>query len=258
MGLFDFLRGSPAQSAGDSAAAATAEARRATSEQSLKDGGLPTNAEDRLRHQRASQNLPSHLWTSDLSVAELALTQQVGYEPLGQVMGASIYQVGFQWRTQNWRNAAWLNGASYELDAVSRAFTDARQLAVSRLRQEATLLGADGVVGVRLQQKSSDWMLGSAEFQADRHRDSNCAIPQLAMKAISRFCARFSGQEFWKLKCAGYRPAGAGGRQLHLLLHPRLVDAKRHHRRHFRNRKLEQPGVTRIHPVALHRARDRA
>lgn len=203
MGFFDFLRGDPV----DQAARDAAQQRQQESQDALERGGLPLNAVERLQHQRETQKLPTHLWTSDLSVAELALVQDVGYEPLGQVMGASIYHVGFQWRSQTWRNSARLGGISYELDVLSAAFSQARQLAVGRLQQEAKLLGADGVVGVRLERRNSDWGGDSVEFQAIgtaiRERQTAHLAP-----AESPFVCALSGQDFWKLKQSGIRPVG--------------------------------------------------
>ena len=203
MGFFDFLRRDPV----DSEAREAALQRQQQSQAMLERGGLPLSAVERLQHQRDTQKLPSHLWTSDLSVSELALVKNAGFEPLGQVMGASIYHVGFQWRTQNWRNNSWQTGVSYELDVLSTAFSNARQLAVGRLQQEAQLLGADGVVGVHLQRKSSDWGGDSVEFQAigtairERH-----APPR--REGIAPFLCALSGQNFWKLKQSGVVPVG--------------------------------------------------
>src|SRR5579871_3336166 len=73
------------------------EARLEASLQSLAQGGLPLDAVDRLREQAARQGTPGQFFTSDLSVNELMLVGQAGYEPLGQVMGSSIYHLGWQW-----------------------------------------------------------------------------------------------------------------------------------------------------------------
>lgn len=200
MGFFDFLRGDPEAEAAREAAQQLQE----QSQESLRRGGLPIHAVERLKHQRETQSLPSHLWTSDLSVPELALVQDAGFEPLGQVMGASIYHVGLQWRTQNWRNNVWQSGASYELDTLSAAFSSARALAVSRLQQEAQLLGASGVVGVRLERKNSDWSGDSVEFQA-----IGTAIRERgAPPDETPFLCALSGEDFWKLHQSGVVPVG--------------------------------------------------
>lgn len=206
MRLFDFLRGDPAEQAEREAANARREAEVQRAEESLeqlKRGGLPLNAVDRLKHQRASQKLPTHLWTSDLSVTEMALVHDAGFDPLGQVMGASIYHVGWQWTSQGWRNY----NVSFELEVLSAAFSNARQLALGRLVQEAQLLGAHGVVGVRLQRRSTDWSMGSVEFQAIGTAIRERGRPEPAEGEWPFLCA-LSGQDFWKLKQSGVTPVG--------------------------------------------------
>src|SRR5690348_3753691 len=96
--------------------------RREASQQSLAQGGLPLNAIDRLREQAGRQNTPGHIFTGDLSVNELMLIRQAGYEPLGQVMGSSIYHIGWQW-TPMW------TGSSTELTVLTQSFYNARHLA---------------------------------------------------------------------------------------------------------------------------------
>ena len=92
--------------------------RQEASRESLIGGGLPLNAIDRLREQASRQGTPQHLFTGDLCVNELGLIENAGYEPLGQVMGSSIYHVGWQWMpTRSW--------ASGELEVLTRAFYSA-------------------------------------------------------------------------------------------------------------------------------------
>src|SRR4051812_46570008 len=98
MGLFNWLGGDKEEAE----AKRFREARAEESQQRLKAGGLPLNAVERLQEQRQRQDTPQHFWTSDLTVSELALVHNAGFEPLGQVMGSSVYHVGFQWRSQNW------------------------------------------------------------------------------------------------------------------------------------------------------------
>ena len=51
---------------------------------------LPQHAKERLIQMR--QN---HFFTSDLSVNEFLLVKEVGFDPLGLVMGSSIYHIGY-------------------------------------------------------------------------------------------------------------------------------------------------------------------
>ena len=93
---------------------------------------LPEGASHRL------EELEHGLFTSDLSVNEFLLIKEVGFHPLGFVMGSSIYHTGIQ--TRKW-------GQSQELTKLTGAMYDARELAMTRMEEEAAELGADGVVG---------------------------------------------------------------------------------------------------------------
>jgi uncharacterized protein YbjQ (UPF0145 family) len=137
-------------------------------------------------------------FTSDLSVDEFLLVEQVGFEALGLVMGSSIYHVGFQW--QKW-------SVSQELPVLTKAMFDARELAMTRMEEEADLLGGDGVVGVRLVFKEYAMEEGVLEFQAIgtaiRHRERTGSF---RTKDNRPFTSDLSGQDLWKLVRAGYRP----------------------------------------------------
>ena len=166
------------------------------SRRSLEAGDLPIQAQRRLSEEM-EQGHP--LFTSDLSVNEFALTRNAGYVPLSQVMGSSIYQVGWQWaRTYSWDTAA------YELTTVSNAHQHAAQLALGRLEQEAELLKAHGVVGVRLNTRDYEWGQNLIEYTAigTAIRLTDTPPPQRP------FLSDLSGQEFWTLLQAGYYPDG--------------------------------------------------
>ncbi len=180
--------------------------RQEASQRSLEQGGLPLNAVDRLRAQAARQGTPGQLFTSDLSVNELALTRETGYEPLGQVMGSSVYHVGWQWMPMS----SWSSG---ELTVMTEAFYQARHRALDRLRQEAQLLGATGVVGVHLEHKEYEWGPAMLEFAAigTAIRETTAVgqgAPGTSDAAPTPFLSDLSGQDFWKLRQAGFRPVG--------------------------------------------------
>src|SRR6266702_3342110 len=166
------------------------------SRRSLEAGGLPIQAQRRLSEEMAQEH---PLFTSDLSVNEFALARNAGYVPLSQVMGSSIYQVGWQWpRSYSW------NTVATELTTVSNAHQHAAQLALGRLEQEAVLLKAHGVVGVRLTTRDYEWGQNLLEYTAigTAIRLPNTPLPQRP------FLSDLSGQEFWTLLQAGYYPAG--------------------------------------------------
>ena len=159
--------------------------------------GLPAHALERLRDMRPDQ--PGALFTSDLSVDELLLVREAGFEPLGLVVGSSIYHIGMQ--NSNW-------GQNQELGVLTAAMYHARELATTRLDEEADALGADGVVGVRLDIGRYEWGSDLAEFiaigTAVHARDGR----SWRNAQGKPFTSDLSGQDFWKLRHAGYMPAG--------------------------------------------------
>src|ERR1700736_5329887 len=106
--------------------------------QNLAAEGVPEDAMRRLAQLKPGKG---SIFTSDLTVNEFLLVREVGFRPLGLVLGTSIYHVGLQF-------GRW--GRNQELDVLSQAMYHARELAMGRMEAEADALGADGVVGVRL------------------------------------------------------------------------------------------------------------
>lgn len=104
----------------------------------------------------------SKLFTSDLSGQEFWLVLDKGYVPLGFVMGNCVYHV----RVQNMLQSIAKLGQSYELTQFTEALYQARELAMSRMEAEAERLGADGVVGVRLEISERNWGESIVEFTA--------------------------------------------------------------------------------------------
>ena len=139
------------------------------------------------------------LFTSDLSVNEFLLVEDAGFDPLGLVVGSSIYHIGYQ--QSSWRQ-------SQEMDVLSQAMYHARELAMTRMEEEADSLGADGVVGVRLDIGRYEWGEHMAEFiaigTAIKHREG-----KLHRAPNGRpFTSDLNGQDFWTLMRAGHRPVG--------------------------------------------------
>ena len=158
---------------------------------------LPKHALERLEGLR-SQNHPDGVFTSDLSVNEFLLVREVGFEPIGMVVGSSIYHIGYQ--QANWRN-------NEEMQVLSQAMYHARELAMARMEEEAKALGAQGIVGVRLEVGRYEWGPDLAEFMAvgtavaARDRSQDYRLPN-----GTPFTSDLSGQDFWTLLKAGYRP----------------------------------------------------
>jgi uncharacterized protein YbjQ (UPF0145 family) len=166
------------------------------SQRSIEAGGLPIQAQRRLSQE---MQVGHPLFTSDLSANEFSLARNQGYSALSQVMGSSIYHVGWQFV----RNYSW-DTRSFELTTVSNAHQHAAQLALSRLEQEAALLKAHGVIGVRLTTRDYEWGQNLLEYTAigTAIRLDNTPPPQRP------FLSDLSGQDFWTLLQAGYYPDG--------------------------------------------------
>lgn len=148
------------QTGTDASQAGLTPEQEAEQEQSLariEEGHITLGAERRLRELREHGGL----FTSDLTVSGFALCHQLGLRPLSQVMGSSIYQVGYQQET--W--PIMLGGSIMtELDTLSDAWNEVRRRALNRLEEEATHAGADAVVGVQLRTDAHDWAMGAIEY----------------------------------------------------------------------------------------------
>jgi uncharacterized protein YbjQ (UPF0145 family) len=114
-------------------------------------------------------------------------------------MGSSIYHVGWQYA----RKYSW-NTVAEELSTISQAHQHAAQLALGRLEQEAILLHAHGVIGVRFTQRDYEWGSKLIEYTAI---GTAIRLPNAPLSPRP-FLSDLSGQEFWTLLHAGYYPAG--------------------------------------------------
>lgn len=169
---------------------------------------LPADASERLGELRGDDG-KKRLFTSDLSVNELALVHDAGFEPLGLVVGSSIYHIGWQpmWQTFNsWGYQA--PRVSGELDVLTQAKYQARELAMSRMEAEADALGADGVIGVRLTVGQYDWGADLSEFMAIGTAVRARIPGSYRTKFGKPFTSDLSGQEFATLAKSGHRPLG--------------------------------------------------
>ncbi len=102
-------------------------------------------------------------FTSDLSVNGFALCHQLGLKPLSQVMGSSIYQMGYQ---SSWGNMGYGGAMLFELDTLSEALNEVRGRALVRLGEEARHVGADAVVGVQTRAGESQLDTGATRARA--------------------------------------------------------------------------------------------
>jgi uncharacterized protein YbjQ (UPF0145 family) len=122
------------------------------------------------------------------------------------VLGSSIYHVGFQM-------GRW--SSNQELETLSQAMYHARELAMTRMEAEADVLGADGIVGVRLDIEFKEFGSDLAEFIAvgtavhadEAHRNTPDGF-SWRNNQRKPFTSDLSGQDFWTLLQAGYAPLG--------------------------------------------------
>ncbi|HEX6450276.1 MAG TPA: heavy metal-binding domain-containing protein [Trebonia sp.] len=141
---------------------------------------------------------PGGVFTSDLSVSEYVLLGEAGFEPLGFVVGSSIYHVGVQ--VGKWKQNS-------ELQVLTQAMYSARELAMTRMRAEAEHLSADGIVGVQLRMQMYAWGQECLEFVA-----TGTAVRHLTGQGAHRapdgraFTSDLSAQDFFRLLAAGAVP----------------------------------------------------
>ena len=157
---------------------------------------LPEQARARLMPMQPN-SAGKRFFTSDLTVSEFLLVKEAGYEPLGLVVGTSIYHIGLQiTRLQT----------NVEMDVLTQAMYHARELAMRRMEEEADVLGADGIVGVRLLVGQYSWAANLAEFKAIGTAIKSRDGVSHRTAAGKPFTSDLSGQDFWTLLRSGYAP----------------------------------------------------
>ena len=159
-------------------------------------GWEPEAADGRLAKTAGASQ--TGVFTSDLSVSEYVLLGEAGFEPLGFVVGSSIYHVGLQ--IGRWNK-------NQELTVLTQAMYHARELAMARMQAEADHLSADGIVGVQLRMQMYAWGENCLEFVATgtavRHLDGQGAHRAPDGRA---FTSDLTAQDFFRLLAAGAVP----------------------------------------------------
>jgi uncharacterized protein YbjQ (UPF0145 family) len=159
--------------------------------------GLPKHAIERLKGLRESGQ-SGGIFTSDLSVNEFLMVREAGFEPIGLCVGSCIYHMGIQY-------GQW--SKNQELNVLSQAMYHARELAMTRMTEEAQAVAADGVVGVRLEVKRLEWDREILEFMAIGTAIAHSSGHSGFKGPQGRpFTSDLSGQDFWMLLKAGHRP----------------------------------------------------
>ncbi|MEP7218810.1 MAG: heavy metal-binding domain-containing protein [Bacteroidota bacterium] len=174
----------------DPVAAGLAELRHKRGLDALEKGEVSPDTLERFR------SGPAH---GDLTCNEFLLAREAGAEERGMVMGSSFYKFSYLALRSGVRPTS-----SGELPELTSAMIEARRLAMHRMKQEATALGANGVIGVRLTAKRKAWDRSHLEFTAIGTAIRLPDYPPMA----DPFTSDLSGQDFWKLHAAGYLPRG--------------------------------------------------
>lgn len=172
---------------------AKAEAVRQTKDlQELGKGGIPVQARERLKEFGKTGDEEGAIFTSNLSPDEMALLRRNGYRARGLVMGSAMYHVGQAYASSQ---------GDCEVTVLSDAYNRATELAVNRMAQELQLIGAHGVIGVRLAMARHEWGEKSVEVQV-----MGTAIEGPGKAPAKPWMSDLSGQEWFALHRAGYDP----------------------------------------------------
>ncbi len=123
----------------------------------------------------------ARVFTSNLSGQELYLLERSGHTPVGLVMGVCVYHVARRSLGSWWSGM----GRNVELANPTTALYDSREIAMSRLQQEALQAGAAGVVGVRIDQRSHVWGSRVVEFVAIGTAVTSTAAPGTALTGMA-------------------------------------------------------------------------
>jgi uncharacterized protein YbjQ (UPF0145 family) len=148
-------------------------------------------ASERLSH-------ADKVFTSDLSINEFAVLHGAGFEPLDLVMGVSVYHVGYQFTGIRQQS---------ELPVLTEATYRARWNAMARMQAEADALGADGVVGVRLEWRQHGAESEHLEFIAVGTAVRYAPKPGAFKRGNGQaFSSHLSGQDLATLLRSGWAP----------------------------------------------------
>jgi uncharacterized protein YbjQ (UPF0145 family) len=163
----------------------------------IEQGGIPLSAVRRLSQLRER----GRSFTSELSVGGFALCDQLGLRVLSQVMGSSVYQMGYQ---SSWGPMELGGPGLVELDTLSEALNEVRGRALVRMAEEARHVGADLVIGVNTRATESE-QSGSLVLE---HRAVGTAVGDGRDRGGSPVLTELSVADYAKLRSAGYEPLG--------------------------------------------------
>jgi uncharacterized protein YbjQ (UPF0145 family) len=183
--------------AGGAGGAGGADERAQADIDRIEAGGIPLAAERRIQELAAGRTA----FTSQLSVADFALSRLDGVRPVCQVMGSSVYKVGWQnypWGSSGW----WSDSTATELRTLTEAWNDARARALGRLAEEARLAGCHAVVDVTFDQRRHDFLADELEIVV---RGTAVHLPEGGEQPV---LTDLPLPDYALLRRAGYAPVG--------------------------------------------------
>ncbi len=171
----------------------------------VRKGGIPLRAVERLQDEMGAAGSGPRLFTSDLSVNEFLLSRDAQCEPISQVMGSSIYHVG---QIPDYK------GKTSEITIISEGHRNSRRAALHRLYEEAALVGADAVIGVRLRDRMIT--MGSRGKGGDDGGEileftvvgTAVRAPWITHRPGEPVITDLTGQDLWALHRDGFEPCG--------------------------------------------------
>ncbi len=123
--------------------------------------------------------------------------------PLAQVMGTTVYQVGYQSAMYGFGL-----GSEYgELATLSGAWNDARKISFSRLQKEAADVGASAVIGVEVRVKASA-IAAESGINAIEYTVLGTAVGRDRRQRGAPVLTELSVADYSKLVEAGFEPVG--------------------------------------------------
>jgi len=174
------------------------ERRREEDIARIERGSVPLAAQERIGELAARGTL----FTSGLSVADFALTRLEGIRPVCQVMGSSVYQVG--WQNYPWGSSWNTDATSTELRQLTDAWNAARSLALGRLAEEARLAGCHAVVDVTFDSRRHDFLDDEIEIVVN---GTAVHLPE-GPAGAAPVLTDLSLPDYVLLRRGGYRPVG--------------------------------------------------
>jgi len=122
-------------------------------------------------------------FTSHLSGQDFWTLWQHGWVPRALVLGTCVYHIAHM----TFRQMLSQLGQNVEMQAFTQAAYDAREIAMTRMQYEGEQVGADGIVGVTVEESAWAWGQHAIEFYATGtavsrvHPDRSPVQPQLTM-----------------------------------------------------------------------------